>query len=99
SWFSVLSGSPRAAILPHAWPDPPDFAPRPGGTGPYQVCCNNDRQLTIRAFDNYDGFRALMDEVSVLVVPELEETMVCTTLHIGADAPERDPLASRMEEG
>lgn len=99
SWFPVLTGSPHAAILPHEWQELPDFARRPVGTGPYQVICNNDRKLTIRAFDHYYGFRALLDEVSVLVVPELEEKMVCTTLHIGADGPERDSLDSRMEEG
>lgn len=73
SWFPVLTGSPHAAILPHEWQELPDFARRPVGTGPYQVVCNNDRKLTIRAFDHYYGFRALLDEVSVLVVPELEE--------------------------
>jgi MarR-like DNA-binding transcriptional regulator SgrR of sgrS sRNA len=35
----------------------------PVGTGPYAVVRNNQNQLKIHAFEDYFGYRALIDEV------------------------------------
>ncbi|MBV7296672.1 SgrR family transcriptional regulator [Enterovibrio paralichthyis] len=40
----------------------------PIGTGPYRVAENNDRQLVLKAHDEYFGFRALTDEIEIWVL-------------------------------
>ncbi len=45
----------------------------PVGTGPYAVVRNNQNQLKIHAFEDYFGYRALIDEVNVWVLPEISE--------------------------
>lgn len=97
--FLWLLGSPHAAILPHDWETLPQFAKTPIGTGPYLVEKNNQQKLTITAFDRYFGYRALLDEVTIWVVPELSEQMVCTTLKMDGDSGNNGSLESRMEEG
>ncbi|MCR2139006.1 ABC transporter substrate-binding protein, partial [Salmonella enterica] len=74
-----LLGSHHAAILPKEWESIENFSRCPIGTGPYQVEKNLPQKLTISAFDRYFGYRALLDEVTIWVVPELSEQMVCTT--------------------
>lgn len=41
------------------------FSSMPVGTGPYAVVRNNQNQLKIHAFEDYFGYRALIDEVNV----------------------------------
>ena len=43
------------------------FSSMPVGTGPYAVVRNNQNQLKIHAFEDYFGYRALIDEVNVWV--------------------------------
>ncbi len=38
------------------------FSSMPVGTGPYAVVRNNQNQLKIHAFEDYFGYRALIDE-------------------------------------
>ncbi|CAK8744020.1 HTH-type transcriptional regulator SgrR [Sodalis praecaptivus] len=45
------------------------------GTGPYSVVRNHPSQLTICAFDDYFGYRALIDEVNIWVLPELSHEL------------------------
>ncbi|CAG9413151.1 MULTISPECIES: HTH-type transcriptional regulator SgrR [Providencia] len=97
--FPWLLGSPHAAILPKEWETIEHFSQRPIGTGPYVVETNIPQKLTISAFDRYFGYRALLDEVTIWVVPELSEQMVCTTLKMDGDKRHNDSLESRMEEG
>ncbi|OAT48366.1 HTH-type transcriptional regulator SgrR [Providencia heimbachae] len=97
--FPWLLGSPHAAILPKEWKSIENFHKLPIGTGPYHVEKNLPQKLTISAFDRYFGFRALLDEVTIWVVPELSEQMVCTTLKMDGDKHHNDSLESRMEEG
>lgn len=97
--FPLLLGSPHAAIIPKEWENMPNFTKRPIGTGPYFVEKNIPQKLTITAFDRYFGYRALLDEVTIWVVPELAEQMVCTTLKMDSDNKANDSLESRMEEG
>ncbi|EKT65153.1 HTH-type transcriptional regulator SgrR [Providencia burhodogranariea] len=95
----LLLGSPHAAIIPKEWEAFDDFDKLPIGTGPYQVEKNLPQKLTITAFERYFGYRALLDEVTIWVVPELSEQMVCTTLKMDSDNKQNDSLESRMEEG
>lgn len=67
----LLLSHPAAMILPADHSSRADFASRPVGTGPYQVSDNNDWHLLLKAFDHYFGFRALLDEVEVLMWPDL----------------------------
>ncbi|CAM3813768.1 SgrR family transcriptional regulator [Rouxiella silvae] len=67
----LLLSHPAAMILPADHASRSDFASRPIGTGPYQVSENNDWRLLLKAFDHYFGFRALLDEVEVLMWPDL----------------------------
>jgi SgrR family transcriptional regulator len=64
-------------ILPAEWESLNNFASLPIGTGPYSVSRNNSNQLKIRAFDDYFGYRALIDEVNVWVLPDLNEDLSC----------------------
>ncbi len=62
-------------ILPAEWRSLNNFSSQPIGTGPYSVTRNNSNQLKIRAFDDYFGYRALIDEVNVWVLPDLNEEL------------------------
>ncbi|WP_387492114.1 HTH-type transcriptional regulator SgrR [Photorhabdus sp. RM96S] len=98
-WLPLLIGSPHAMILPQEWQKLPNFSRMPVGTGPYQVIKNSAQKLQIRAFDNYFGFRALIDQVNIWFLPELAEKLVCTTLHLESDSTDNNSLDSRIEEG
>lgn len=96
-WLPWLLGQVSAMILPHEWRQLPDFSQRPIGTGPYFVTGNTQAQLQIRAFDDYFGFRALIDEVNFWVLPELGEEMVSgVQLQSDGSPPAQE---SRLEEG
>ncbi len=66
-----LLADTAAMILPAEHASKPDFASRPVGTGPYMVSANDELHLRLEAFDQYFGFRALLDEVDILMWPEL----------------------------
>ncbi|SPX12169.1 putative substrate-binding protein [Escherichia coli] len=51
-------------ILPREWETLSNFASHPIGTGPYAVIRNSTNQLKIQAFDDFFGYRALIDEVT-----------------------------------
>lgn len=74
-WLPWLLASVPAMILPAEWRTLPDFPRLPVGTGPYCVVRNHPIQLTIRAFDDYFGYRALIDEVNIWVLPELSHEL------------------------
>ncbi|WFO13565.1 HTH-type transcriptional regulator SgrR [Edwardsiella ictaluri] len=94
-----LLGSVPAMILPQEWQEMRDFARLPVGTGPYQVVRNTQSQLKIRAFDGYFGYRALIDEVNIWVLPEIAEALVHAGVQLQADGSGGDELESRLEEG
>ncbi|WP_109392852.1 HTH-type transcriptional regulator SgrR [Proteus terrae] len=97
--FATLLGSPQAVILPQEWASLPSFAQHPIGTGAYQVIANDKHKLQIKAFNRYFGLRALLDEIDIWVVPELNNKMVCSTIHLTDDDTNKDSLESRKEEG
>lgn len=98
-WLPWLFGNVHAMILPQEWQSLPDFARHPVGTGPYAVVRNQKTQLRIRAFDEYFGFRALIDEVNIWVLPELTEDLVHSGVQLQADESGNRELESRLEEG
>lgn len=55
-----------ALILPENHLQRSNFASHPVGSGPYRVTENNDWHLMLAAFDNYFGFRSLLDEIEVI---------------------------------
>ncbi|WAT01312.1 SgrR family transcriptional regulator [Rouxiella chamberiensis] len=67
----LLLSHPAALVLPADHASRANFASHPVGTGPYRVSENNDWHLLLKAFDHYFGFRALLDEVEVLMWPDL----------------------------
>lgn len=98
NWLPWLMGSVATMILPVEWETMPNFASRPVGTGPYAVVRNNSNQLKIHAFDDYFGYRALIDEVNFWVLPDISEDVICgVQLEGGAD--EEKAVESRLEEG
>ncbi|MDI4590980.1 transcriptional regulator SgrR, partial [Klebsiella pneumoniae] len=64
-WLPLLLGQVPAMILPREWETLSNFASHPIGTGPYAVIRNSTNQLKIQAFDDFFGYRALIDEVNV----------------------------------
>ncbi len=99
SWLPWLLGSVSAMILPREWPSMENFASQPSGTGPYAVAHNNRNQLRIRAFDDYFGYRALIDEVNIWVLPEISEDLVYSGVKLQSDRTDEQPEESRLEEG
>lgn len=74
AWLLWLLADSPAMILPADHAQRPGFAAMPVGTGPYRVCANDALHLRLQAFDEYFGYRALLDEVDIWIVPELSET-------------------------
>ena len=97
-WPPWLLGYVPSMILPAEWESLNNFASLPIGTGPYSVSRNNNNQLKIRAFDDYFGYRALIDEVNVWVLPDLNEDLSCGLTLEGPTTGEK-AVESRLEEG
>jgi MarR-like DNA-binding transcriptional regulator SgrR of sgrS sRNA len=85
-------------ILPREWQSMENFSAMPVGTGPYAVVRNNQNQLKIHAFDDYFGYRALIDEVNVWVLPEISEEPNGGLTLQGPTQSEK-AVESRLEEG
>lgn len=98
-WLPWLLGSVHAMILPREWQSLPDFARHPLGTGPYSVVHNHRSQMKIHAFDDYFGYRALIDEVNIWVLPEVTEELVHSGVQLQGDETGKNELESRLEEG
>ncbi|WP_413722134.1 HTH-type transcriptional regulator SgrR [Sodalis sp. RH24] len=98
-WLPWLLGSVPAMILPQEWETMPDFVRRPVGTGPYAVIDNRESLLKIRAFDDYFGYRALIDEVNIWILPELTAELSYSGVQLQADNSTPGQLETRLEEG
>ncbi|CNK86323.1 ABC transporter substrate-binding protein [Yersinia enterocolitica] len=70
----LLLAHHSALILPQDHAEQPNFASHPIGTGPYRVAENDDWHLLMKSFDHYFGFRGLLDEIEVLIFPDLVRT-------------------------
>lgn len=97
-WLPWLMGYVPSMILPHEWASLPNFASHPVGTGPYAVTRNNNNQLKIHAFDDYFGYRALIDEVNVWVLPDISEEL-SPGLTLEGPTDGEKAVESRLEEG
>lgn len=97
-WLPWLLGSVNAMILPREWQTLSNFARQPVGSGPYSVVRNNNNQLKIQAYDDYFGYRALIDEVNFWVLPEIGEELSCAVQLSGMPDSEK-AVESRLEEG
>lgn len=99
NWLPWLMGNTPAMILPREWPTMNNFFSQPIGTGPYAVVRNNQNQLKIHAFDDYFGYRALIDEVNVWVLPEAGEELSGGLMLEGPEKDSEKAVESRLEEG
>ncbi|WP_312240280.1 HTH-type transcriptional regulator SgrR [Pantoea sp.] len=99
AWLPWLLGSVNAMILPQEWQSLRDFARHPVGTGPYSVVRNHQSQLKIQAFDDYFGYRALIDDVSIWVLPEISNELVFAGVKLEGAAQDEKSEESRLEEG
>ncbi|WP_434636532.1 HTH-type transcriptional regulator SgrR [Klebsiella sp. I138] len=97
-WLPWLLGQVSAVVLPREWQSMENFSGMPVGTGPYAVVRNNQNQLKIHAFDDYFGYRALIDEVNVWVLPEISEEPNGGLTLQGTTQSEK-AIESRLEEG
>lgn len=97
-WLPWLLGYVPSMILPREWETMHKFASQPVGTGPYAVVRNNNNQLKIQAFDDYFGYRALIDEVNVWVLPDISEELSPGLTLEGPTEGEK-AVESRLEEG
>lgn len=98
-WLPWLLAGVGALIVPKEWPFLPDFSRQPVGTGPYAVVRNQQSQLKIEAFDAYFGYRALLDEVNIWVLPEISEELVYSGVRLEGGSLDEKSEESRLEEG
>ncbi|EIW9479539.1 MULTISPECIES: HTH-type transcriptional regulator SgrR [Klebsiella] len=97
-WLPWLLGQVPAMVLPQEWRTMDNFSSMPIGTGPYAVARNNQNQLKIHAFEEYFGYRALIDEVNVWVLPEISEEPN-GGLTLQGNTESEKAVESRLEEG
>lgn len=98
-WLPWLLSSVPAMILPREWDSLPEFARHPIGTGPYSVADNRTSQLKIRAFDDYFGYRALIDEVNIWILPDLSTELTYLGVQLQGDDSRQDELETCLGEG
>ncbi|KGD70567.1 transcriptional regulator SgrR [Tatumella morbirosei] len=94
-----LLGSVAALILPAEWRTMPDFSSKPSGTGPYFVVENQRSQLRIEAFDDYFGYRPLIDNVTIWVLPEISEDLVYRGLTLQGNGNQQTAGERKLEDG
>ncbi|SES67136.1 HTH-type transcriptional regulator SgrR [Thorsellia anophelis] len=82
--LALLSSVP-ALIIPLDWEMLPDFAHHPIGTGPFKVESHTSNHLKIIAFDQYFGYRSLIDEITIWVLPKLANDSIYAGVYISAD--------------
>lgn len=99
NWLPWLMGSVAAMILPHEWGTIAQFASKPVGTGPYAVTRNSSSQLRIHAFDDYFGYRALIDEVNFWVLPDFGDDVSPGVQLKGGNDDSEKAVESQLEEG
>ncbi|MGR7375279.1 HTH-type transcriptional regulator SgrR [Klebsiella aerogenes] len=97
-WLPWLLGQVPAMALPQEWRTMENFSSMPIGTGPYAVARNNQNQLKIHAFEEYFGYRALIDEVNVWVLQEISEEPN-GGLTLQGNTESEKAVESRLEEG
>ena len=99
AWLPWLLASSSAMILPQEWQDQRHFAREPIGTGPYRISSNQRSHLKIQAFDDYFGYRALIDDVSFWVLPEISDELIYSGVRLEGESQSEKSKESRLEEG
>lgn len=99
SLVAVAAGPGPGDDFAAEWETLANFASHPIGTGPYAVRRNTPNQLKILAFDDYFGYRALIDEVNVWVLPDISEEPACGLMLEGPIQGGEKAIESRLEEG
>ncbi|OHX13302.1 HTH-type transcriptional regulator SgrR [Chromobacterium sphagni] len=74
-WLPWLLADSAALMLPADHAERPGFASQPVGTGPYRVAANGAHRLSLQAFDDYFGYRALLDQVDIWMMPKLGDEL------------------------
>ena len=69
------------------------------GSTQIETSCNQESQLKIEAFDDYFGFRALIDDVSIWVLPDISDELVYAGVRLQGDSTDEVQEESRLEEG
>lgn len=94
--FALLMAESCAKVmLPHSQRGS-EYDQFPIGTGPYKVTQNDEKRLTIHAFDGYFGFRPLVDCVEVWVIDAVHSSMVFPSLS-KPSAPQKAELSDEVE--
>ena len=75
SQLPLLLSHIEALITPASESGLDEVATHPCGTGPYMVAENNDWHLNLKAFDHYYGYRALLDEVEIIMWSQMTESI------------------------
>ncbi len=97
-WETLSNFASHPIGLPREWETLSNFASHPIGTGPYAVIRNSTNQLKIQAFDDFFGYRALIDEVNVWVLTEIADEPAGGLMLKGPQGEEQE-IESRLEEG
>lgn len=71
----LLLTDTAALILPADYAERHRFSSLPVGSGPYRISANNDWHLQLHAFEHYFGLRGLLDEIEVIVLPDVAAGM------------------------
>lgn len=82
---------PEAVVRPAERQKSKQYDDQPIGTGPYRVVEKQPHRLVLEAFDDYFGYRALTDEIQIMV---FDEAAMCYLTPSTSLTPER--LASHQ---
>lgn len=79
-----ILAEPAAMILRAEGCEQAHFQKYPVGTGPYRIHEHTQWHLTLTAFDHYFGLRALLDEIDIFILPEMDASQI-QALNSGSD--------------
>ncbi|MCY9803363.1 SgrR family transcriptional regulator [Vibrio scophthalmi] len=94
--FALLMAESCAKVMLPSSERSADYDQFPIGTGPYKITQNDEKRLTIQAFDGYFGFRPLVDSVEVWVIDAVHSSMVFPSLSKPC-APEAITISDEVE--
>jgi len=97
--FPLLLAESSAKIMPPSEWITDKFDLQPIGTGPYKVKLNDEKRLILDAFDNYFGYRPLVDRVEVWVIDEVYSGMVFPSLSHPIKGEKSDDDEVKLDPG
>ncbi len=78
------------------WVDGEDGQKYPQGTGPFKIVHNDNHRVVLSAFDDYFGFRPLIDQVEVVVIDEVYSNLVYPSLSQNELKPGAQPKQEQV---